>query len=530
VTRTRTLGSRLPREPIAQRLLHPRRRRDALVLSGGGSRASFEIGALRYLYDVVGIEPAVIAGTSAGSVLAAVLAQGADAAAQRRSLDDLERIWRSLTTSSDMFEETDWFATLRRIAPEWVEVFQRRRRVVAPPPWLARAAARPEEDVDVPADAPLWAPFRSVEALLALRTLGRTGRDLERVLDSAERSQGVFVPGRIADLVQDPAVFDPARVARSGVRLRIAVVGLESGELRYVTEDGRLVDRSDRPVEGAGPVDLADAVRASSAIPVVFPPVPLAGEHYVDGGVREVLPLEVAARHLRATRCFAVVASAGGSRPEASYADRNLVAIMYRSYSDIMWDEVLRDEVELARASSTVTLIQPELDVHDGLTVDPGLIAIAMDYGYMRAADVVRRADEAQCRLTRDIVELRREIWATENARSGPADPADVATVVRGRLGVGTSGIAGGDLGPGAPLGSGGTGGAGTVGTPGTPTRDDLADDAGLAALKHRLRDLIAAKDPTHLPDDAERWWQDWERHAWPTPDAPVWTEPPADS
>jgi predicted acylesterase/phospholipase RssA len=458
--RTRTLGSRLPREPIALRLLHPRQRRDALVLSGGGSRAGFEIGALRYLYDVVGIEPSVITGTSAGSILAAVLAQGADAAEQRRCLADLEGIWRSLTTSSDMFEETDWFATLRRIAPEWVEVFQRRRRLAAAPApaWLTRPGARAEDDVDVPADAPLWAPFRSVEALLALRTLGRTGRDLERVLDSADRSQGVFVPGRVAELVQDPAVFDPARVARSGVRLRIAVVGLESGELRYVTERGRLVDRTDRPVADAEPVDLADAVRASSAIPVVFPPVRLGEEHYVDGGVREVLPLEVAARHLRATRCYAVVASAGGSRPEGSYADRNLIAIMYRSYSDIMWDEVLRDEVELARASSAVTLIQPELDVHDGLTVDPGLIAIAIDYGYMRAADVVRRSDADESRLTSDIVELRRDIWAIQ----------------------------------------------GTVGAP--------ENGGDLARLRHQLRDLVAAKDAALLPDGAARWWQDGER------------------
>lgn len=39
-----------------------------LVLSGGGARASFQVGALRYLYDEVGITPSVITGTSAGSI------------------------------------------------------------------------------------------------------------------------------------------------------------------------------------------------------------------------------------------------------------------------------------------------------------------------------------------------------------------------------------------------------------------------------------------------------------------------------
>ncbi len=481
------LGSRLPRLPSG-RGLSPRPRRDALVLSGGGSRASFEIGALRYLYDVVGVRPTVITGTSAGSVLAAVLAQSADAAEQRRSLDDLETIWRGMVSSADLFEETEWFATLRRIAPEWVEVFQRRRRYAGGGPWqLLGPLGRPEEDVDRPADTPMWAPYRSVEALLALRALGRTGRDLERVLDAAERSQGVFVPGSVTDRLRDPDVFDPARVAGSGVRLRIAVVSLESGELRYVTEDGRLVDRQDRPVAGTAPVDLTEAVRASSAIPVVFPPVPLSGEHYVDGGVREVLPLEVAARHLRATHCYAVVASAGGSHPEGSFAERNLVSIMYRSYSDIMWDEVLRDEVELAQASSAVTLIQPDLDVHDGLTVEPGLIALAIDHGFMRAADVVRGADPGACALTRGIVELRRDIWALEERLHGP----------------------------------GGTEPAGPTALPVLPVGTGAADE--LRALKHRLRAAVTGKDPDALPAGAERWWLRWEGHAWPTPHGTPW-------
>lgn len=49
-----------------------------LVLSGGGASASFQVGALGYLYDVVGITPTVITGTSAGSILATLLAQAED--------------------------------------------------------------------------------------------------------------------------------------------------------------------------------------------------------------------------------------------------------------------------------------------------------------------------------------------------------------------------------------------------------------------------------------------------------------------
>src|SRR5690606_12330635 len=99
-----------------------------LVLSGGGARASFQVGALRYLYDEVGITPSVITGTSAGSILAAVLAQSADHTGQRASLARLEELFRGMTDSSDMFEELPWFTRLRERGPELMEALERRHR------------------------------------------------------------------------------------------------------------------------------------------------------------------------------------------------------------------------------------------------------------------------------------------------------------------------------------------------------------------------------------------------------------------
>ncbi len=455
---------------------------EALALSGGGSRGSFQIGALRYLYDVVGIAPTIIAGTSAGSVLAALLAQGADRDEQRAALADLELIWREMPETSHLYEETSWYTSLRTIAPEWLEVFGRLRR---PGRVAGSGRARDDaEDVDPPPDARMWSPFRTVDALLAMRALGRTGRDLEHVLVAAESAQGLFVPGRVTTRLADPAVFRPDRVAASGVRLRIAVVGLESGELRYVTETGGLVDRDDRPLATAAPIPLADAVRASSAIPVVFPPVVLDGETYVDGGVREVVPVEMAARHLGATRCYAVVASAGGPAPDSGYATRNILAIASRAYADIMWDEVLRDEIELARGSARVTLIQPEVDVHDSLSVDPGLTSLAMDYGWMRAADVVTGADDAQLDVTRRIVLLRRQAWELENALAAP-DAAPSEPAARRRT-------------------------------------------AELASLKDEVRSAVGRATLEHLPDGAHRWHEQWEGHTWPTPPDLPWRAAPS--
>src|SRR5699024_4418065 len=99
-----------------------------LVLSGGGARSSFQLGALRYLYDELGITPTVITGTSAGSILGAVLAQSGDHAAQRASLARLEKLWRDMPDSSAMFEELPWFSRLRERGPVWMEALERRKR------------------------------------------------------------------------------------------------------------------------------------------------------------------------------------------------------------------------------------------------------------------------------------------------------------------------------------------------------------------------------------------------------------------
>lgn len=525
-------------EDVLSRL--PWRRRTevtGLVLSGGGARASFQIGALRYLYDEVGIRPEVIAGTSAGSVLAAVLAQSDEPAEQRRLVGELERVWRSMQRSSDMFVPLEWFDRLRERGPEWMAAFSRRQQrqrplgrtfsrvanLAAPRLTTTSARIRPSAAAAVevaaaaadagpgtdgsgldgrPLDRPghdgpqesedqgTWGSLGVVEFLTALREVGRARPDLEVILRGAEREQSMYRLGPIVERLLDPEVFVPARVATSGITLRIAVVGLESGELRYVTESGALLDRQGRPLE-EGPVDLVAAVRASCAIPAVLPPVRLGDEHYVDGGVRETLPVEVAVEQLGVTRCYAVVASPPGVPREESYAGKDMLSIVLRSTAGIMSDEGLHDEVTWARRAGAV-VISPELDVHDVLTIDPGLTAISMDYGHMRAAEAVLGAGPAVSQLVRDITALRKEIWQAEVDLLGPGPE-------------------------GAPEGSDGT-------------DDDrpAPDLSELAALKQRLRALVDQTPLDYLPPGARTWWRSFEAHAFVIDLPPSWT-PPAD-
>jgi hypothetical protein len=78
-------------------------------------------------------------------------------------------------------------------------------------------------------------------------------------------------------------------------------------------------------------------------------------------------------------------------------------------------------------------VIQPniDVDVHDGMTIEPGLIRIRMAYGFMRAYDTVRAYDKwpgaylslAQQNsangMTNEIIKKRREIWDAEFPANG---------------------------------------------------------------------------------------------------------------
>jgi predicted acylesterase/phospholipase RssA len=475
-----------------------------LVLSGGGSRASFQIGALTYLYDRVQITPSVIAGSSVGSVLGSALAQYADHDGQRKALGQLEELWRGMQQSSDLFTELEWFARLRDRGPAWRDTLTGldvRRRARPLGRALARAPSRADDlggtvtpvgrakvagrtahgtgrdpadgettDAgDVIRSGPRSAPT-VIELIAGLRVIARAGPDLEVILRGARDEQSFYRPGPVVDRLLDPDVFLASRVAASGVTLRIAVVGLESGQLRYVTEAGRLRDEDDVAVPGAEPVELVDAIRASCAIPAIFRPVRLDGEHYVDGGTREALPAEVVLEHHRVDRCFAVVAAPAGVSREGTFAGRDILSIVLRSTAGIMSDEVLRDEVAYARAAGAV-VIAPELDIHDGLTVEPGLTAIAMDYGYVRAAEAVLRATKAEQAVTRDLFALRQRIWATEAADIAGDDDADL-------------------------------------------TDEGRPDTRSLATLKRDLRVLLSRVPPERLPPGADQWSRHPEGHA----------------
>ncbi len=66
--------------------------RVAVVLSGGGGKGAYQIGALKALRSA-GVEPEIYCGTSVGSFNCGMLASG-------KSLEDAEQVWREMNTDS----------------------------------------------------------------------------------------------------------------------------------------------------------------------------------------------------------------------------------------------------------------------------------------------------------------------------------------------------------------------------------------------------------------------------------------------
>jgi NTE family protein len=74
-----------------------------LVLSGGGAKGAFQVGALDTLLNEQGLEFAVIAGVSTGALSAGMLAQGTGLAGQRAELEGLKELYFSLRSAGDIY-------------------------------------------------------------------------------------------------------------------------------------------------------------------------------------------------------------------------------------------------------------------------------------------------------------------------------------------------------------------------------------------------------------------------------------------
>ncbi len=143
------------------------------------------------------------------------------------------------------------------------------------------------------------------------------------------------------------AFIDTTRLLATGKSLVIGAVGLQNADFRVIRETDP---------------DILDAVMASSAVPLAFPPVVQSGQQWVDGGVLNVTPLD-SVMELMPSAVIVVLASPLVTTPVAKTFG-NLIDIAKRA-TTIMSNEVTRED--LKRAEFITDLLRAKKDLRDTL-------------------------------------------------------------------------------------------------------------------------------------------------------------------
>lgn len=215
-----------------------------LVLPGGGARGAYQVGVLKAIADLLPRRTsnpfAVLSGTSAGAISAAVLATRARSL--RAGVSDLERVWSNFH-SSQVFRCDP--GTMLMSSLHWLAA-------------LVLGGLGPRNPKSLLDNDPLWALLR----------------------------------GRIN--------FDAIQQAIDGGYLgALAVTAAGYGSARSVTFYQGTPDRGpwERVRRKGRPVAIAlEHLMASVAVPMVFPPVRIGQEYFGDGAMRQATPLSPALR------------------------------------------------------------------------------------------------------------------------------------------------------------------------------------------------------------------------------------------
>ena len=227
-----------------------------LVLTGGGSRSAYQVGVLRALAEMLprARNPfQVIVGTSAGAVAASVLA--AEAHHWRRAVAGLERVWANFRSEQVFHVDA---GHMLRAGAHWVLALVSGGLVLSPPrSMLDNTPLRELLGVHVDCSG-------------IRRSIAR-GHLRAFALCATSYSSGQSVA--FYDAIE--AVRDWARVQRVGYRTELSL----------------------------------DHLMASTAIPLLFPPMKVGSDYFGDGAMRQLHPLSPAI-HLGADRLLIIGARA----------------------------------------------------------------------------------------------------------------------------------------------------------------------------------------------------------------------------
>src|SRR5690606_7814245 len=286
----------------------------ALVLSGGGFKGAFQIGALEYLlYNKVWIEDEfldiehfhIISGVSVGSLNGAFIATN--------QLEKLKQIW---------FE---------KIINEGPDIVYTSKYLVNGQPDIKKIIA------DLVPDLPLWERLCLIFSRKKQEQLGKT------ILNNFLNLEGLADNTPLLRLLEKYITSDKFR----NVDYKMGFVSLRDGRYKSVSHHQLPNDK-----------ELQKAIMASSTMPVIWPPIPfihtIAGEEYfdnVDGGIRNVTPLKDVVDHINAREeedeeYTIIVINCSTSTLPPIDPDPTITEIAVRSMLDITMAEIFKNDLE----------------------------------------------------------------------------------------------------------------------------------------------------------------------------------------
>lgn len=282
----------------------------ALVLTGGGARAAYQVGVLRALSELIPEGESnpfpIICGTSAGAINAAALA--ADAADFRRAVRRLMVVWKHFQV----------------------------RQVYRADPWGAFS--------------------NSARWILGVATGGAFSRRPVSLLDN---SPLVDLLRRYLDFSAIQRSIEAGHLAA----LSVTCSGYSSGQsvTFYQGAPGLQPWQRARRIGVAMTITL-EHLLASSAMPFIFPPVHINREYFGDGSMRQLAPVSPAL-HLGADRLLVI-----GTGGELTGQERikiesfpSLAQIAGHALNSIFLDSLEVDLERMQRINRTIELIPPEV-------------------------------------------------------------------------------------------------------------------------------------------------------------------------
>lgn len=193
---------------------------------------------------------------------------------------------------------------------------------------LEEAGVRPDAIIGCSIGAAIGA---SLAGGMGWRALAQIARELSKDDIVLINKKAVWFGG-----VREPAVFDGDHY-RAWLRRMLPIKSFSQVRLPLRVNAVSLVN-GEEVWFGTGACDdvpLVDAVYASCALPIYFPPAEIKGDYLVDGGVLDVFPIRAAAAW-GAERIIGVDVGSDMLPPEEGYFARGMVAIHDRVLSTML--------------------------------------------------------------------------------------------------------------------------------------------------------------------------------------------------